>query len=208
MCKSISDSEVSDISALLPRESSPVEGESCLYHLHHHIQPYPVICYNRIYCDSTSTLSNHDSTFTNSYVDSLHDSEDVGSLNNDEDVNLLNDDDDYDDDNDYDDNSFNFDEINSKHPFFDNFPGLSTPLYSDSEISISGAVCCIMKFCITYKLSYSAISKLLKLLQLLLPSPNRLPTTLYKFKKYFNQLQMPHVYSNVCSSCQATVEEC
>lgn len=65
-----------------------------------------------------------------------------------------------------------------------------------------------MQFCLAHKLSYAAISELLKLLQLLCPSPNRLPTTVYQFKKYFNQFQMPHVYSNICSSCQANVEEC
>lgn len=177
LCKSISGSEVSDVPAVLPQESSPVEGESCFVppsSPHSTLSSDLLQSHNASNCDSASTLSNHDSTFTNSYVDSLHDSEDVDSLNNDEDVNLLNDDDDYDDDDD--DSSLNVDEINSKHPFFDNFPGLSTPLYSDSEISISGAVCCIMKFCMTHKLSYSAISELLKLLQLLLPSPNHLPT--------------------------------
>ena len=82
------------------------------------------------------------------------------------------------------------------------------PLYCDSSISVSGAICSIMQFCMTFKLTYSAIGELLKLFQLLCPKPNRLPATVYHLKKYFNQCQMSHSYHKICSNCQATKEEC
>ena len=39
-----------------------------------------------------------------------------------------------------------------------------------------------MHFCMAFRLSYSAIGELLKLLQLLCPNPNHLPTTVYYLK--------------------------
>ena len=83
-----------------------------------------------------------------------------------------------------------------------------TPLYVDSRISVSGATCSIMHYCMAYKLSYTAIGELLKLLQLLCPSPNHLPASVYQLKKYFRQCQMPHKCYNICSNCQAIKEEC
>ena len=83
-----------------------------------------------------------------------------------------------------------------------------TPLYVDSRISVSGAICSIMHYCMAYKLPYTAIGELLKLLQLLCPSPNHLPASVYQLKKYFCQCQMPHKCCNICSNCQAIKEEC
>ena len=64
----------------------------------------------------------------------------------------------------------------------ENNPYLLEPLYVDSNISISGAICAIMHFCMAFRLSYSTIGELLKLLQLLCPNPNHLPTTIYYLK--------------------------
>ena len=50
-------------------------------------------------------------------------------------------------------------------------PHLYQPLYSGAEITICGAICAIMQFCTTYKLSYTAIGGLLRLLIILCPTP-------------------------------------
>lgn len=93
-------------------------------------------------------------------------------------------------------------------PSFENNPELFKPVYSDSSVSLSGAVCAIMQFCIAHELSYTAMGELLKLLQLLCLTPNLLPTTVYQFKKFFQHFKMPYQYSNVCSTCNAMNNDC
>ena len=61
------------------------------------------------------------------------------------------------------------------------------PVYSDANITVCGAYCSIMQYVTANKLTYAAIEGLLKLLQVLCPCPNSLPTTLYKFKSFFQQ---------------------
>ena len=51
-----------------------------------------------------------------------------------------------------------------KLPCIDNNPELFEPVYSESTITISGAICAIMQFCMAHKLSYTAIGDLLNLL--------------------------------------------
>ena len=58
------------------------------------------------------------------------------------------------------------------------------PLYSGASITVCGAYCSTMQFATANKLTYTAIEELLKLLQILCPCPNALPTTIYKFKKF------------------------
>ena len=53
------------------------------------------------------------------------------------------------------------------------------PLYPGSVLSVCAAYCLIMQFAIASKLSYTAIENLLKLLQLLCPSSNILPSSFY-----------------------------
>ena len=53
--------------------------------------------------------------------------------------------------------------------------------------SLCGAYCSIMQYVTANKLTYAVIEGLLKLLQVLCPCPNSLPTTLYKLKRFFLQ---------------------
>ncbi len=90
----------------------------------------------------------------------------------------------------------------------DDTPELFEPLYPGADISVCAALCAIMQFCSSNKLSYTAIGELLKLLLLLCPFPNKLPTSFYKFKKFFQQFHMPYDHSTVCSVCQKSDENC
>ena len=97
----------------------------------------------------------------------------------------------------------NTDNNDSQHfelPNLENNPKLFEPLYSGSKF-ILWSFCSIMQFCMMHKLSYTAIGELLKLLQVLCPIPNQLPTTVFKLKKKFNQFIMSYNYSNLCSNC-------
>jgi len=85
---------------------------------------------------------------------------------------------------------------------------LYQPLYSGAEITICGAICAIMQFCTTYKLSYSAIGNLLKLLIILCPTPNHLPKSFYMLRKFFEQFQSNYKHSKYCTNCNLTVCDC
>lgn len=81
-------------------------------------------------------------------------------------------------------------------------PNLFQPLYSGAEITLCGAVCAIMQFCLRHKLSYTAIGDLLKLLLLICPVSNKLPTSFYKFKKFFQKFNSVISHETVCGTCQ------
>ena len=90
-----------------------------------------------------------------------------------------------------------------------NLSGLNrTLLYVGTDITIVVAMCLIMQFALSNNLTDKAISKLLKLLHLLLPSPNHLPKSFYKFKKFFKQFSVSFSYSEVCTACSKCKEDC
>ena len=64
-----------------------------------------------------------------------------------------------------------------------------------------------MQYASANKLTYTAIEELLKLLQILCPSPNSLPTTLYRFKKFFQQYNSGFEQQRVCSKCFAFLDK-
>ena len=72
------------------------------------------------------------------------------------------------------------------------------PLYEDAKITLCGAICAIMKYSTTNKLTYKAISDLLKLLDALLPTQNLLPKSFYKFRKFFQQFSLQHEHTTLC----------
>lgn len=63
-----------------------------------------------------------------------------------------------------------------------------------------------MQYATANKLTYTAIEELLKLLQILCPCPNGLPTTLYKFKKFFQQ-HSSGFEQRVCCKCFASLDK-
>ena len=83
-------------------------------------------------------------------------------------------------------------------------PHLFDPLYPAAEIIVCGALCAAMQFCISNQLTFTSISELLKLLAILLhvPSENLLPTSLYKFKKFFQQFSSIHDHKLICLKCK------
>ena len=82
------------------------------------------------------------------------------------------------------------------------------PLYHGAEISLCGALCAIMQFCSANHLSYTAIDQLLKLFLLIIPCPNTLPNSVYKFKKFFEKFQQPYNLQYLCSYCQLLHQNC
>ena len=81
------------------------------------------------------------------------------------------------------------------------------PVYCGANVTVFGAYCSIMQFATANKLTYSAIEELLKLLQILCPSPNQLPTTLYRFKSFFRQYGSGFEQQRVCCKCFAYLDE-
>ena len=62
---------------------------------------------------------------------------------------------------------------------------LFEPIYENASITLCGAYCAIMEFKRACQLPFSTIAMLLELLQLLCPSNNILPLTVYALKKFF-----------------------
>ena len=80
---------------------------------------------------------------------------------------------------------------------------LFEPLYQGADITVCGAYCCIMQFATTNKLTYTAISELIKLLHLICPPQNKLPSSFYKLKKFFNRFNVAFTHQKVCTKCSA-----
>lgn len=81
------------------------------------------------------------------------------------------------------------------------------PIFLDSPTTVCGAYFSIMHFVSQNKLTYTATSHLLDLLQLLCPSPNKLPTSFYKFKKFFQQFGSVYEKNDYCVNCDTVFEE-
>lgn len=78
---------------------------------------------------------------------------------------------------------------------------LDEPLYEESLVSKCEGWDLIMSFAISNRLSYNAITNLLDLLYRLLPSPNNLPSSIYKLKKYYEEKKESFVKKFYCSEC-------
>ena len=65
-----------------------------------------------------------------------------------------------------------------------------------------------MTFCTANKLSYTAIAELIKLLLLLCPLNSLIPTSLYKFKKFFQQFNPIHDHNKICLKCYPNACSC
>lgn len=80
------------------------------------------------------------------------------------------------------------------------------PLYPGASIKIGAAMVLLSLYAVKFNLPADAISRLLLLLNLMLPCGHVLPTTLNRFKKYFSNLKHPFILHYYCSFCLATVE--
>ena len=91
-------------------------------------------------------------------------------------------------------------------PFIDS--NLFSPLYPNANITICGALCSIMQFCIANNLTYTAIDELLKLLVIICPDSNFIPKSFYLFKKFFQQFTPIYDYEKICPKCICNVINC
>ena len=100
----------------------------------------------------------------------------------------------------------------SKRPKIDEH---TDPLFEGSQVSAMEAHIMVFQYALRHHLTGKALSELLLLLQVLLPTENLLPKSLYRLKKYFldafpNICVIEHYYCEVCHTLResATSLEC
>ena len=81
------------------------------------------------------------------------------------------------------------------------------PLFAGANINVLTTYCIIMQFAYKYKLSYKALQGLIHLLHSICPTPNALPTSLYKLKIFFQQFSAGYKDQKVCSICSIPYED-
>ena len=86
-------------------------------------------------------------------------------------------------------------------------PRICLNLYPGVVLSICAAICAIMTYAINNKLSYSAIETLLKLLHLLCPASNHLPSSLNKLKIFFQNFTSNYEKRCMCEECKHTLNK-
>ena len=78
---------------------------------------------------------------------------------------------------------------------------MAMPLYEGSSLTAASSSVLIMKYTMKHNLTREALGDLLSLLKLHCPSPNTCPSTLYHFKKHFQDLQYKPIMHNFCNNC-------
>ena len=84
---------------------------------------------------------------------------------------------------------------------------MNRSIYPGASVTVLGAYCSILEFKRVCKLSFSTIVMLLKLLQVLCPTGNLLPTTKYQLVKFANKNKSEHIKVDFCHSCQWEIPE-
>lgn len=80
------------------------------------------------------------------------------------------------------------------------------PLFAGANITICGAYCAIMNLKSKCRLPFSTLDQLLIMLQLLCPSDNKLPRTVYKLRKFFGLFEFGKRQVSYCSNCHEEME--
>lgn len=80
-------------------------------------------------------------------------------------------------------------------------------LYPGARVTIGAVMVLLTLFAIKYDLTGEAITHLLQLITLILPSGNILPDTLRKFKTYFRNLENPVTLHHYCAFCLSYVDK-
>lgn len=89
------------------------------------------------------------------------------------------------------------------------YPFLTEPLYKDSSITVGETIIAVMQFCLNNHLTYKATDDLLKLLQVLCVTPNKLPKSEYLLKKFFRSFKRSEYnYTKVCANCKKDASDC
>ncbi len=131
--------------------------------------------------------------------DERHDADDDDEFNEESDDDELESDDERHDD---DDDEFNEDQYDEFEGEQYNLDRMFEPLYDGANITICGAYCAIMKFKALSRCSLTTITHLLQLLQLLCPTSNNLPKSVYTLRKFFVQFGAKKSYTRYCFNCQ------
>ncbi len=79
---------------------------------------------------------------------------------------------------------------------------LFEPIYPGSNLTICGAYFSIMHFCHKNKLTFTATDNLLELITLFCPDNNKIPSSFYKFRKFFQQFSGAHEKQSYCFECE------
>ena len=100
----------------------------------------------------------------------------------------------------------NSNETDSSPSFYEHTQDLSLAfsselLYANAPITKKESWNAIMEFAIHNNLTYKAVEKLIQLLRLHCPTPNHLPSSFYKLKKYYQKQQQKIVRKQYCSVC-------
>lgn len=91
----------------------------------------------------------------------------------------------------------------------EDIPPFDEKLYSGASISLRQFVLCIAALKIRLNLPNSHLLQILKLISIILPKPNRCPTSIYKFQKFFNDIEKNHIKKHFyCSDCITLVDNC
>lgn len=80
-------------------------------------------------------------------------------------------------------------------------------LYPGARVTLGAVMVLLTLFAIKYDLTGEAITHLLQLITLILPSGNILPDTLKKFKAYFRTLDNPFIVHHYCAFCLSYVDK-
>ena len=83
---------------------------------------------------------------------------------------------------------------------------IEEPLYSGADISVCGAYCAIMHLKSKCHLSFSTIDELLKLLKMICPQNNKLPSSVYILRKFFSQFESLKKKTIFCSNCHEIID--
>ena len=75
------------------------------------------------------------------------------------------------------------------------------PIYEHADITVCGAYCVLMEFKRACRVPFTTIAKLLNLLQLLCPSNNNLPKSVYFLKKFFKKFSSSYDRRCFCRIC-------
>jgi len=80
------------------------------------------------------------------------------------------------------------------------------PLYPGAPLTLNQSMLAILSLSISHKLTKACLSDILKLVELHCIEPNLCATSLYRFSKYFENIQSPVVFHYYCSACVNTLE--
>lgn len=80
------------------------------------------------------------------------------------------------------------------------------PIYPGATLTICGAYCAIMHFKSTCRIPFTVVANLLQLLQLICPSQNKLPRTIYALRRFFDSFKIEKVKRRFCPTCHKELE--